>query len=160
MNEDGTFILDETVDIDFQMDQNEESPETPQNTQAENLKYEVLASGDTDEASQDNKFDIKTRQQKKPGSSSNNSSAVLFEISKQRTEYQERKLQLETKKYETQCELENKKLSLEEKRIDNEFKVQLMAAEARKIEAENRRLELSLRYPSGSNDHRDLAPKD
>lgn len=158
MNEDGNFILDETVDIEFQLNQNEESHGTPQNTQAENLKFEVLASGDTDEASQDNKFAIKPRQQKNTGS--NNSSAVLFEISKQRTEYQERKLELETKKYETQFELENKKLSLEEKRIDNEFKIQMMAAEARKLEAENRRLELMSRYPSGSSDHHNFIPKD
>lgn len=48
------------------------------------------------------------------------------------------------------------KVSLEEKRIDNEFKVQMMAAEARKLEAENRRMELMYRFPSNSSDRRNL----
>lgn len=106
LNEDGDFILDESVDIEFQVNQNDESVDTPPNAQAGNLKFEQLASGDIDEDSQDNKFAIKRRLQNRVGTSSNNSSAILFEISKQRTEYQERKLELETKKYETQIDLE------------------------------------------------------
>lgn len=152
MNEDENFILDE-MEIGFQIEPNDESLETPPNTQLRNMKIEMIASGDTEEDSQDSKFAMKSRLQKKPSTSSSNASAVLLELSNKRTEYHERKLDLETQKYEKQLELENKKL-LEEKRIDNEFKIRILDAEARKIEAENKRTELMLLYSSATNRHR------
>lgn len=121
------------MEIGFQIEPNDESLETPPNTQLRNIKIEneMIASGKTEEDSQDNKFAIKSRLQKEPSTSSNNASAVFLELSNKRTEYHEQKLDLETQKYEKQLELENKKLTLEEKRIDNEFKIRILDAEAR-----------------------------
>lgn len=141
-NDELDFLLDDNVEFDFSTQQHDESSESPANSQTRNVKFEVIATGVTEEDSEDNKFAMKSRIQKKSGANSANSSAVLLEISQQRTEYHEKKLELEAKMQDRNYELENRKLMLEEKRRSDDLEVRKMEAQARLLEAENTRMQL------------------
>lgn len=134
---DGEFIIDDNVVIDFSIDENETSFTSVASANESQSGVEVLnhcgpSENYGDET--DSQFALTKRLQKKPKGNQNNSTTLLYEISKMRNETTQKKLELETAR-----------LQLEEKKIAQDYEIRKMEVEARKLEAENLRLLLTQR---------------
>lgn len=133
---DAELIIDDTVDLDF-IDDNETTFSSVASANENQNAFEVLSQSGTSQNcsyQSDSQFTMKDRLQKKPRANPNNSTALLYEISKMRSEATQKKLDLEARK-----------LDLEEKKMERDFEIRKLEAEARKLEAENIRLQLTLR---------------
>lgn len=131
---DNELIIDDSVQIDFSIDDSESlfSPMTPANASQNTFEMCTTSQSFSDET--DSQFALTKRLQKKPRGNQNNSTSLLYEISKMRNETAQKKL-----------ELEAKRLELEEKKMERDYEIRKLDAEARKMEAENIRLQLTQR---------------
>lgn len=134
------LIIDDNVQIDFGIGDNETSfsslaSESQNESQSESQNaFELLTPHGSAQTGIDDpnpQCALEKRLQKKPRANQNNSTALLYEISKMRNEATQKKL-----------ELEEKRIEFEKEKMVREFEIRKMEAEARKMEAENIRLQL------------------
>lgn len=126
------LIIDDDVEFEFDLDNGSQS----NNQSTDGMEMEHTPSDSNQNKNDDNEtqlFSLAKRMQTKPAArpNSNNSSALLLQITQMRSDIQEKKLEIEVRK-----------LELEEKRIDQEFEIKKMELETRKMEAENARLQI------------------
>lgn len=127
------LIINDDIEIDFDFEDGSQNAQSIEGTDMD----QSTASDSNQNKSDDNEsqlFSLAKRMQTKPASrpTSNNSSALLLQITQMRSDIQEKKLAIE-----------ERKLALEERRLDQDFEIKKMELEVRKMEAENTRLQLT-----------------
>lgn len=133
---DAELIIDDTVQLDF-IDDNETTFSSVASANESQNAFEVLSQSGTSQNcsdQSDSQSAMKDRLGRKPRANANNSTALLYEISKMRNETTQKKLDLDARR-----------LDLEEKKMERDYEIRKLEAEARKLEAENMRLQLTQR---------------